>query len=322
MCLKKSFLKFCVSGLLFFPLFAHAGGNVDEILVGLKSEDPFTRCKTMASIKITLELDQRIIAEVINSLTDSHEKVQAAARTTLIKMKGFVVPRLVKILNEANAFVSYEDESQRNALKMNVVGVLTEIGDVNAVPALIKSLQGYDDLKKASISCLGVFGPRAAAAVPALGKLIEGNGTPSEVYDLLRALIKIGPASVPELIRLIENRPWPGEYGEGKMNYPGMGKDLVVALGMIGAKAKSAVPILIPLLENEHDEIRQATVQALGEIGGSAKDSIPALKQALDDKNPDIRIAAAEALKKIGVVESKKMKEVSNDAKERKAAGF
>lgn len=322
MCLKKSFLKLCVSGLLFFPLFANAGGNVDEILAGLKSEDPFTRCKTMASIKITPELDQRIIAEVINSLADSHEKVQTAAGTTLIKMKGLAVPTLVKVLDETNTFVSYEDEGKKIALKVRVVYVLKGIGSVNAVPALIKSLQGYDDLKKASVSALSALGPRAAAAVPALGKLIEGNGTPSEVYDLLRALIEIGPASVPELIRLLENRPWPGEYGEGRMNYPGMGKDLIIALGMIGAKAKNAVPILIPLLENEHEEIRQATVRALGDIGSSAKDSIPALKQALDDKNPDIRIAAAEALKKIGVVESKKMKEVSNDAKERKAAGF
>ena len=71
------------------------------------------------------------------------------------------------------------------------------------------------------------------------------------------------------------------------------------AVHVLGAlKDKRAVPILVPLLQDE--QINYNVAWALGEIGDNQ--AIGPLIEALRDKSTDMRVSAISALEKLGAV--------------------
>lgn len=68
-------------------------------------------------------------------------------------------------------------------------------------------------------------------------------------------------------------------------------------IGLFGALAEEAVPLLIEALKDEDDEIRWCAIATLGRIGPVAKSSVLALKVAMEDQY--LRSKAEEALKRI-----------------------
>ncbi len=65
------------------------------------------------------------------------------------------------------------------------------------------------------------------------------------------------------------------------------------SLGHMGSSAEVAIPDLIMILDDEHDDVRQHAEKALAQIGGA---SIPALLNKLNHRDTIIRCSAADAL--------------------------
>jgi len=107
-----------------------------------------------------------------------------------------------------------------------------------------------------SLEALGDMGPDAAAAVPALLKLLEKPGLamlgtrwgPAHKAAIVRTLGKIGPAAAPAVPALLVLL---------KSNKPQIQWEVSVALGKIGPSARAAVPALVAILTT-----REATIWA------------------------------------------------------------
>lgn len=69
------------------------------------------------------------------------------------------------------------------------------------------------------------------------------------------------------------------------------------SLGLMGTKAKPAVPTLIAALQDKHKRVRRASAQALGKIG--AREAIAPLKLRLRDSDKWVAHSASVALKKL-----------------------
>lgn len=62
---------------------------------------------------------------------------------------------------------------------------------------------------------------------------------------------------------------------------------------------KAAVPVLVELLEDEHEQVRRQAALTLGHIGPDAQLGVPALIRLLRDQSQSVRNAARFALKEI-----------------------
>jgi HEAT repeat protein len=71
-------------------------------------------------------------------------------------------------------------------------------------------------------------------------------------------------------------------------------------LSRLGRDAKAALPYLVELLSDQHDDVRLAAVNAIGHIGNNAKEVSHELLKRFDDSNRDVRLRSAEAFAWIG----------------------
>lgn len=197
------------------------------------------------------------------------------------------------------ALPSMTDFVKRGAQDHEVLRALVQIDPegTQCVPALITALN-HDDYQLATVAarCLGLLGPHAKDAVPALAAAITRER--SEVFwneydpqeSAARALGRIGPAArsaIPTLIAALkyrrhikEEEPGPGDECTGAAA-------AARALGSFGAAAKSAVPALIEVVKTREEDdwnwpVREAAISALGEIGPDARPAIPVLKEMLN----------------------------------------
>jgi HEAT repeat protein len=67
-----------------------------------------------------------------------------------------------------------------------------------------------------------------------------------------------------------------------------------------GKSAKSAIPTLIPLLNDQNASVRSSAARVLGSMGESAKSAIPSLISLLNDQDEFVRSGAANALGSMG----------------------
>jgi len=167
-------------------------------------------------------------------------------------------------------------------VRENAISALKELGDPNAVPALIKALSDeLDFVRESAAIVLGKIGD--SRAVLALIKMLNDK----DAYVRRRAvwaLSELGDSSaVPALIKTL---------GDGNFDVRENAAD---ALGEIG---KPAVPALAKALFNEDNNVRGNAAIALGKIGDPRV--VPALIKALGNKDREVRDYAASALRKLG----------------------
>ena len=80
------------------------------------------------------------------------------------------------------------------------------------------------------------------------------------------------------------------------------------ALGKIGTPEaiKTAVSVLVQLLQNQDVSVRANAVYTLGSIEEGAIDAVPDLIQALQDPHEEVRGNVVQALEKTGTLEALK----------------
>jgi HEAT repeat protein len=168
------------------------------------------------------------------------------------------------------------------------VGSVIVIGDL--AEALVKDSSKEVRIKAAR--SLGMHGPAAAVAVPALRRVLKEKDTDIRDYAV-NVLRSIGPGAkiaVPDLVEMLQD----------KNNDQRLRECAGFALGDIGPDAKAAVPELLELLSSGDEQTKQMTLYPLGKIGDAA--AIPALLSILEDKNQPVvlRAGAAASLGHIG----------------------
>ena len=169
-------------------------------------------------------------------------------------------------------------------------------GAMPAVPVLAEALSDAAIAPQAA-ETLGNIGPEAEAAIPALVAAIErergkasgiGSGGPSTFsWRCGLALAQIGPASIPELIKLLAH-----EDRHVRMTAAN-------ALKEIGPRAKDAVPALNQASNDEDESVRRSVRAALARIGsrpnvGMAEPAAPETT-TLEDTAPEDTAPAAPA---------------------------
>jgi HEAT repeat protein len=191
------------------------------------------------------------------------------------------------------------------------------------VPALTRAL-GHEDARARidAADDLGLIGSPAAAAVPALCKLMERDPDPLARIAGARALAGIDPKNekaIPILALALEDRTGKvrrraaqllGDLGPGarsavdalikasKDSDPTVSWAAVDALGQLGPEAERAVPALVQALNQA--STRGAAVDSLGQIGRQAQSAVTALEQVLKGDDVTVRWATATALVRIG----------------------
>jgi HEAT repeat protein len=176
------------------------------------------------------------------------------------------------------------------------------------------------DLRKEAVAALGLIGPPAAGAAPAVIRLA---GDPDIKPFLIRnTLEKLGPGAVPSLVEALgdggpDERDLALETLMDLEQSPGGALPAIAALldearkekdsklagkvaGALGAFGADGTSLLLPLLDDENVPLRIAAIEALAAAGPRASEALPALIKALDDADGGIRLAAAGALGKIG----------------------
>ncbi|MHC4789551.1 MAG: HEAT repeat domain-containing protein [Planctomycetota bacterium] len=205
------------------------------------------------------------------------------------------------------------DEAREAARELAALGSAA----AQAVPALLAALDD-EELWVAVVEALGILGPHAAGAVPALEDLLSRRiaGNEGDAGHVAEALGKIGPEAHPAVPLLIEaleqdpddNRPATALGGIGPAAAPaipilvqGLKEDSISFPSGLAGIGKAAVPALREVLgkSTDQEELVNATL-ALKWMGPDAEEAVPELVAALDSGSEYLRRDAAEALGGIG----------------------
>lgn len=226
-----------------------------------------------------------LATEFVALLDDPDEEVGVAAGAALVRLGGAAVPALRRRLAEPGC-------------RLQTLGVLGAIGPpaAAAVPDVAGFLADSDaEVASEAAVALAAVGAAAEPAVERLRQLL-GDETPADVrYAAAFALGRIGSAAKAAVPRLIELSKSSDEI---------MATVAVWSALKIAPADRSlfdtAIPLLRRALRGEREVARLEAAVALGDIGPSAKSAIPILELvAEDDPNRDVREAAAGALAKI-----------------------
>jgi len=150
-----------------------------------------------------------------------------------------------------------------------------------AIPVLVEALE-YPPTRTSIIQAIGMFGPDAKDAVPALIEILRQDPKLGVRNSAAQSLGLIGPDArnaIPELIAGLKE----------KDSY--MRLACAQALGRIGPDASDAVPDLIECLRDKSSLVQVHAAVSLGRIGPSARAAIPALTEFLKDQDewyPDV----------------------------------
>jgi HEAT repeat protein len=156
-------------------------------------------------------------------------------------------------------------------VRAHAANALGEIGAparsaAEALSALLKD--GDQSVRRQAVESIASIRPGSQVMIPIFIKLME-DPDPGVRQRILQAVSAAGVQAVPSLIEGLKNE---------KAAYWAC-----LILRDMGPIAKDAVPALTEQLKNPRLEIRREAALALGAIGADAKSALPALASLLDD---------------------------------------
>lgn len=158
---------------------------------------------------------------------------------------------------------------------------LGNMASSTAIPGLLEALNdGKREVRSVAARSLGQL--QAEHSVQALVEAISTTAVPRTIAG--QALLKIGPAAIPELSRLIQH---PDE---------GVRATAIELAGLLGDVANE--DLLLERLRDDSAEVRAQAAETLGRIG--AEHATVALKESLKDRIPSVRAAVAHSLGVVG----------------------
>ncbi len=151
---------------------------------------------------------------------------------------------------------------------------------------------------------LALFGPEAQSATPRLVEILKDDQRPLiERLTTLEALGQIGgshPRAIPALVETLNLAPL-GLPDKTQMEFNALRELAIEAIAVVGPDAKSAIPMLLRLINSPSESTRRKSVTALGRMGAAAQLAVPSLMESLAfDESPAVRDAAETAFARIG----------------------
>ncbi len=147
---------------------------------------------------------------------------------------------------------------------------------------------------------LSKMAPAARAAVPELALALEDDADPVRMNAAL-ALSQLGTEArpaIPALIRAVQDERNDHNLGGFLISIQGVA---ILALGRASAGTAEGLPTLIAALETAPSlGLKLTVVRALGEVGPPAREAVPRLLPLLEDDSEDMRQFVKAALGKIG----------------------
>lgn len=219
------------------------------------------------------------------ALADPDPAVGAKAAEAL----GYLGPRAKAAVPELTRLA--RDRGAAPNMRYHAAQALVKIGDGfdAAVPVLTDALGEADRRVGAEAAeSLGLIGPAAAPAVPAL--LVHTWDYNLNDYNKAKAAVgEIGlQAALPYLIRSVKET-------KGRAFQPA-----VEMLGEYGPAAKDAVPALRAAMADDNHACRVLAAQALGRVEPGSPEALAALKELSKDENVNVRELATKALEATG----------------------
>jgi len=195
------------------------------------------------------------------------------------------LPRVAELLSHESAQV-----------KREAAATLAALGEkaAPAVPELDAGLLDADpSIRIAFLSALGAIGPKAIDALPNVARLLN-DPVLSVRYAASYAIGKMGPAAKEAAPFLEKNLKEQDEFLQFVSAW---------ALVQVDSKSKDVAAICLgPLVHHlkHHDaNVRNEAVLALGLLGTRASSAVPALEAIAIDPDETVRISVADTLKRI-----------------------
>jgi HEAT repeat protein len=256
---------------------------------GLRNADPIVRRRSAEFLSFLKPSDDASITALITALDDADLNVRGQVAATLAQIGEPAIPSVIQALRKGSANSRLAAADALLLMGPSARTALPELIDVLEVAA------NGSELRCRSAATIGHIGPEAKVAVPVLLDALKGDN------DLLRreaalALVAITPGNdkvVAALVVALKD----SKYPQGRTAS-------VQAITALGARAKSAIPDLIAVMQDSETPInlRHLTIDALGTIGPEAKAAVPPLLDILKDKKqPEfVRCSAARNLGRFG----------------------
>ena len=184
------------------------------------------------------------------------------------------------------------------------------------LPRLIVGLEnGTDTTRAHTATALGLLGPRARPAIPAL--LRQLRNVNQQTDPSVNALVAIGPDSIPGATALLEDEAQ-DVRAVGVVTLAAFGKQASKSLPKLAALSKDraanvrnavaelivaidkegavAISVLSSLMQDQDEWVRGSAASQLSKFGPRARAELPSLYAALASKDPSIAILAAETI--------------------------
>ena len=265
---------------------------VQKLRQGLESDTENVRKASVSGLSDLAELTDEpvraeLVGEFVSLLHDTDVGVGTAAGAALVRLKGVAVDAVRATLADAGT-------------RLKALEVLAAIGPAAqaAVPELAALLADADPMVRSEAAvALASIGAEAAPAVPALEKML-GDDAPMDVrYATAFALGRIGPAAKPAVPRLLELVKSSDEIMATVATWATLKIEPQDA-----TLVDSAIPLLRKALRGANDMARLEAAVALGDIGPRASSAIPILELVSEeDSSRQVRAAAADALAKVRI---------------------
>jgi HEAT repeat protein len=291
------------------------GALVNALMKNLGSPDPKVRNKAVAALSDLGPRAAPAATALIELLRrDPDEGIANGATFALAHIGKAALPELIKALpvrsdpkrDKRMLEVLYRFGKDAIPARDVVVPILADpdpemrveaawaiaaMGDKRSLDILLErlALEKDDDVRAAICGCFRLLRPLAGRAVPALITVLKDENLRVS-SQAGYALMDIGPAAIPALIKLFEDRHAALSHRV---------KAAWALRGMTGFQRPppmAGVPIFISLLKDPDTEIRSEAMLVLEDIGPPAHAAIPALRKAVKEERPELRLDAAVAL--------------------------
>ncbi len=264
---------------------------VPALLESLKSSEPEMQIRITETLGRMGAQAQTSIPVLIDLLND--ERLFGSAAAALGKMGPASVPSLMLALTHTRGVGGKTDTNYRT--RQGAAEALGDIGSAasQAVPALIESLkdQTWTVRMEAGMALSKI--DREAAASALLQVLDDRNpyirSTAAATLGQIRPVVH--PA-IPALLRRL---------GQDENKHVRIHSATALS-EMVDSATPEAVPALLEALKdsrNKDEFLQRQIIHALGSIGAQAHEAVPTLTELMHDSNVDVRSAASLALSQI-----------------------
>jgi len=330
--------------------------EIDSMLLLLKNEDSHAR--VIAALALGSSKDERAVAPLEQSLTDSNNNVREASALALgVIGDPQAVDALILALEDkdlqvrgfaAVALGSIGDEKAKEPL-LKAVDANANNSDVQAAAELalesIGKPRGYflahsldsrnETIRISGALSMGLAGD--AESIDSLTRAMQDENDLACLYSAFSLALIANSNATDPLIKILDNNT--NEMGgmasialgfigepaldsltqEAKADNKDARQAAVYAMGIIGAPAEKT---LIESMEDSDAQVRLAAVNGLGLIGDT--EAVESLKQRLNDNDSIVQLAASRAIERLSSPASKSnsiIKNLSSDLASPQKAG-